>query len=77
MLRGSKIDGENVLSKIDGVLPEQLLAVCIDHLKAVNVGELANRETSLAITHLEEAGLWLLKREMNRKKNNVLGTYQK
>ncbi len=60
MLRGSKVEGENTLPKIDGVLVEQLLAVCIDHLKTVNVGELASRETSTAITHLETAGLWLM-----------------
>jgi hypothetical protein len=77
MLRGSKVEGENIFPKIDGVLVEQLLAVCIDHLKAVNVGELASRETSTAITHLETAGLWLMKRELDRKRNNVLGTYQK
>jgi hypothetical protein len=77
MLRGSKVEGENTLPKIDGVLVEQLLAVCIDHLKTVNVGELASRETSTAITHLETAGLWLMKRELDRKRNNVLGTYQK
>lgn len=77
MLRGSKIDGENILPKINGVLVEQLLAVCIDHLKSVNVGELASRETSTAITHLETAGLWLMKRELDRKRNNTLGTYRK
>ncbi|HPQ79381.1 MAG TPA: hypothetical protein PLG47_02945 [Candidatus Dojkabacteria bacterium] len=77
MLRGSKIEGENVLPKIDGVLVEQLLEVCLLHLKEVNVGELATRETSLAITAIEEAQLRLLQREINRKKNNVLGTYQK
>jgi len=77
ILRGSKVEGENTLPKIDGVLVEQLLAVCIDHLKTVNVGELASRETSTAITHLETAALWLMKRELDRKRNNVLGTYQK
>lgn len=77
ILRGSKVEDENVLPKIDGVLVEQLLAVCIDHLKSVNIGELATRETSVAITKLEEAGLWLMKRELDRKRNNVLGTYQK
>lgn len=77
MLRGSKVEGENTLPKINGVLVEQLLAVCIDHLKSVNVGDLASRETSTAITHLETAGLWLMKRELDRKRNNVLGTYQK
>lgn len=77
MLRGSKVERENVLPKIDGVLVEQLLAVCIDHLKSVNVGDLASRETSVAITKIEEAGLWLMKRELDRKRDNVLGTYQK
>lgn len=77
MLRGSKIKGENVLPKIDGVLVEQLLAICVDHLKSVNVGDLASRETSLAITAIEEAQLRLLQREINRRKQNTLGTYQK
>lgn len=77
MLRGSKLNEENKQEKYDGVLVEQLLAVCIDHLKSVNVDELASRETSIAITKLEEAGLWLLKRELDRKRANVLGTYQK
>lgn len=76
-VRGSKVEGENVLPKLDGVLVEQLLEVCLLHLKEVNVGELATRETSLAITAIEEAQLRLLQREINRKKNNVLGTYQK
>lgn len=77
MLRGSKVERENILPKIDGVLVEQLIAVAIDHLKSINVGELATRETSVAITKLEEAGLWLMKRELDRKRNNTLGTYQK
>lgn len=77
MLRGSKLNEENKLEKYDGVLVEQLIAVAIDHLKSINVGELATRETSVAITKLEEAGLWLLKRELDRKRNNTLGTYQK
>lgn len=77
MVRGSKIEGENILPKIDGVLVEQLLEVCVQHLREVNVGELASRETSLAITAIEEAQLRLLQRELNRRKANVLGTYQK
>lgn len=77
MLRGSKIEDENVLPKIDGVLVEQLLAVCIDHLKAVNVGELKNSYTDAAIDALEEAGLFLEARENKRRKENTLGTYKK
>lgn len=76
-VRGSKVEDENILPKIDGVLVEQLLAVCIDHLKAVNVGELKNSYTDAAIDALEEAGLFLEARENKRKKENTLGTYKK
>ncbi len=76
-VRGSKIDGENILPKQNGVLVEQLLEVCRQHLVSVNVGQLASRETSLAITSLEECMLRLSQRELNRKKANTLGTYQK
>jgi hypothetical protein len=77
MVRGSKVEGENTLPKLDGVLVEQLLEVCLQHLRDVNVGELATRETDLAITAIEEAQLRLLQREINRKRANTLGTYKK
>lgn len=76
-VRGSKVQNENTIEKLDGVLPEQLIAACIDYLKTVNVGELSNRDTSIAITHLEDALLRLYAREYNRRKEGVLGTYQK
>lgn len=77
MVRGSRIDGENKVEKLDGILVEQLIAVAIDHLEAVNVGHLKNTYSDNAIDCLKEAGLWLLKRETERKQTNVLGTYQK
>lgn len=76
-LRGSKVEDENVLPKLDGVLPEQLIAVCIDHIEAVNTGNFKCSENDAVLDSLKEAGLWLLKRETNRRKANVLGTYQK
>lgn len=76
-VRGSIVGNENILPKQDGVLVEQLLEVCLQHLKGVNVGPLATRETSLAITAIEEAQLRLYQREYNRKKAGTLGTYQK
>lgn len=76
-VKGSKVEGENINPKVDGVLVEQLIAVCVDHLKTVNVGELATRETSIAIIKLEESLLWLLKRELDRKRAGTLGTYKK
>lgn len=75
-VRGSKIQDENKLPKQDGILVEQLLEMCKQQLESVNVGEFRNRDTSLAITHIENAILRLLKRELDRKKNKTLGTYQ-
>lgn len=60
-----------------GVFVESLIECIIDRLKTVNVGELASRETSVAITKLEEAIMWLEKRSNDRKIRNVEGTYQK
>jgi len=76
-VRGSINTEENVLPKQDGVLVEQLLEVCRQHLVSVNIGQLASRETSLAITAIEEAMLRLYQREYNRKKAGTLGTYKK
>lgn len=76
-VKGSKIKEENKSYCLDGVLVEQLLFVCLDHLQTVNVGDLANRDTSIAITHIEEALLRLGKRELERKSNGTLGTYKK
>jgi hypothetical protein len=76
-VRGSIVTEENTLPKQDGVLVEQLLEVCRQHLVSVNVGQLASHETSLAITAIEEAMLRLYQREYNRKKAGTLGTYKK
>lgn len=75
-VKGSKVQEENTSYSLDGILTEQLIAVCIDHLKTVNVGDLANRETSMAITKLEEAFLWLAKRTLERQNNGKFGTYK-
>jgi len=61
----------------EGVFVESLLEVCLTHLQTVNVGNLASRETSLAITKIEEALFWQGKRAADRKRRGVQGTYQK
>lgn len=76
-VRGSKVQDENKVEALDGVLPQQLIAACIDHLKILNTGELFNTDTMLAIEHLENALLRLYAREYKRNKRGVLGTYQK
>lgn len=61
----------------EGVFTESLLQVCLDYLQSVNVGNLATRDTSLAITHIEDALLRLGKRAEDRKLREVQGTYNK
>ena len=61
----------------EGVFTETLIAACKHYLETVNVGELANREASMAITKLDEALMWIGKRAEDRKIRGVQGTYQK
>lgn len=61
----------------EGIFTETLLETCAQYLREVNVGELENREASIAITKIEEALLWLGKRAEDRKRRGVQGTYQK
>ena len=56
-------------------IAEDVMPVLIQHLKNIN-GVLPSRETSLAITKLEECNMWLLERKKNREQQNVLGTYK-
>lgn len=73
--KGDKADSSK--ERQDGVFVESLLAVVIDRLKRVNVGDLSTRETSLAITNLEQGLMWLVKRTEDRKARGVEQTYQK
>ena len=75
IVRGSKL-GEGI-EKQNGILTEQLLTVCLEYLNSVNVGDLRNRDTSIAITHIEDALLRLAKRKIDRQSRNVLSTYKK
>lgn len=61
----------------EGFFTETLIAVCKRYLEENNVGELASRETSTAITKLDEALMWLNKRAEDRILRGVQGTYQK
>lgn len=64
-------------SSVHGVLDTDLLEIVRDRLKAFNQGEYATRENALAITHIEEALLWMNKRVEDRAERGVLGTTQK
>jgi hypothetical protein len=73
--KGNKDNPESL--RQEGFFTESLLAVCVKYLTENNVGELANRDTSIAITEIENAILRLGKRAEDRKIRGVQGTYQK
>jgi hypothetical protein len=58
---------------VNGAHIEDVIDLLIDRLRGFNEGDTRCRENSLAITHLEEANLWLLKRTMNRVEQGVEG----
>lgn len=59
---------------ISGVLDIDLLEIVRDRLKGFQQGEFATRENAIALTHIEEALLWMNKRVEDRIERNVLGT---
>lgn len=73
--KGNKED-ESVFRQ-PGFFTETLIAVAKRYLEENNVGELASRETSTAITKLDEALMWLNKRAEDRQLRGVQGTYRK
>ena len=83
-------DGEGILIKFckgdksdsskfrqEGVFSETLIKVVKTYLETVNVGEMSTRETSMAITKLDEALMWIDKRANDRKRRDIQGTYKK
>jgi hypothetical protein len=73
--KGNKEDA-SVLRQ-EGVFTETLVQVAKQYLESVNKGEMATRETSMVITKLDEALMWINKRAEDRKLRGVQGTYQK
>lgn len=62
---------------IHGVLDTDLLEIVRDRLRGFQSGEFATRENACALTHIEEALMWMNKRVEDRIERNVLGTYNK
>jgi len=73
--KGNKED-ESVLRQ-EGVFTETLIQTAKQYLESVNVGEMASRDTSMVITKLDEALMWINKRSEDRKLRGVQATYQK
>lgn len=62
---------------IHGVLDTDLLEIARHRLQCFQQGEYATRENAIALTHIEEALLWMNKRVEDRIERNVLGTTRK
>lgn len=59
---------------IHGVLDADLIEIVRHRLQSFQQGPYATRENALAITHLEEALLWMNKRVEDRIESGKLGT---
>jgi|JI10StandDraft_1071094.scaffolds.fasta_scaffold902226_2 hypothetical protein len=73
--KGNKEDDS--IFRQEGIFTETLIQTAKQYLEAVNVGEMATRETSMVITKLDEALMWIAKRSEDRKLRGVQGTYKK
>lgn len=73
--RGDKSDDSK--PRQQGVFVESVLEAVLHRLETVNTGDLANKDTSLAITYIENALLRLQRRSRDRKTRKVEGTYSK
>lgn len=62
---------------IDGVLDTDLLEIVRHRLQCFQQGEFATRENACALTHIEEALMWMNKRVEDRIERGVLGTNNK
>jgi hypothetical protein len=72
--KGNKED-ETALRQ-EGVFTETLIQTAKQYLESVNVGAMATRETSMVITKLDEALMWIAKRAEDRKLRGVQATYK-
>lgn len=62
---------------IHGVLDTDLLEIVRDRLIGFQSGEFATRDNAIALTHIEEALMWLNRRVEDRIEREVLGTNNK
>lgn len=69
-------NGPILESGINGISQEALLAIVEDRLFGFQSGKFACRENAIALTHIQEAMMWLQKRTMDRMKRGVEGTHK-
>lgn len=61
----------------NGISNEALLTIVIDRMRGFQSGQFACRENAIALTHLEDALMWLQKRTRDRLARGVEGTHTK
>lgn len=61
----------------NGISQEALLAVVEDRLLSFQAGPFACRENALALTNIQQAMMWLMKRTRDRMARGVEGTNEK
>lgn len=59
---------------VNGISNEALLAIVEDRLAGFQSGQYACRENAVALTKIQEAMMWLLKRTRDRMQRGVEGT---
>ncbi len=77
---GTHIDFQNGPIKeagVNGLTQESLLAVVIDRLRSFQGGPFSCRENAIALTHCEDALMWLQRRTRARIARGVEGTHAK
>lgn len=62
---------------VNGVTHEALLAILIDRMRGFQAGPYSTRSNAIALTHMEEALMWLQQRTRERIKRGVEGTHAK
>lgn len=60
-------------NSIHGVIDTDLLEIVRDRLKSFQAGPFSSRENACALTHIEEALMWMNRRVEDRIERNVLG----
>jgi hypothetical protein len=61
---------------VNGITGEALMAIMIDRLRGFQSGQFSCRENAIALTHLEDALMWLQKRTRDRITRRVEGTHK-
>ena len=67
----------NESTSVDGILDVDLLEIVRDRLTSFQAWEGKCRENAFALTHVEEALMWLNRRMEDRYESGVLGTTEK